>query len=172
MPKAVAIDTYSKDLPEEVQEKILRDNAKETKIILQKQGANQLLSVEDSQSFSTTTSTFRSYIAFEKAFATSGGYVSINFKTTMRVTNSSVYGCVRLNVDGEILDAAQAGQDSIAGNPQIYFPVRLFYGGILKPGKHILKIECAASSATVSFNDNLGFPNANKSTLGVSEILL
>lgn len=153
MAKLVNIDTPNPALPKDVQDAIAMQNARETKQILAKQGVNELISKDTTDSKAFTAASWVDWEIFTLAFATSGGYVEITFRTNFS-KDANNNGYMKLLVDDKEMDNLR-----VASTALTIVPGLLLYRGNLESGKHVIKIQalCTGGTFTAGAYDRDGF---------------
>lgn len=140
----IDIDIPNADLPEDVQAKIDRDNAKGISTVMKQCGINQLFNV----SYNATATFGTSYAVvpgMQIAFVTSGGYTEIDALlavSTPAATNAEA----QILLDGNEVDfAAEGGELGIS-----VLRLKLRYAAFLVKGPHTVTINIRGNGGTLT----------------------
>lgn len=137
----VNLDLPNTEQPQEVQDKVDRNNVKELSDKMKRTGITELFNVIQTQVQTIATGAFVDITDFPKAFVTSGGFVRID--GSIQVVCGSTAGDLmqlQLEIDGSVVDSAIIGSDGT----DFKVKVPLMYQGFLVPGKHTVSFKAVA----------------------------
>ncbi len=141
MAKSVNIDTPSPSLDKDLQDQIAMQNARETKQILMKQGANILVFSQDEIVRSTASTSYVLQDNLRQAFYSNGGLLEIDFKTVAFVNLLAMF--VQLKIDGQEVDET-VFESAVGATGSIY----LKYRANLNAGNHIMDVGIRVNGGT------------------------
>lgn len=153
MAKDVALQEYSRSLPEDLQEQVIRDNFSTLKRLLMKQGVVVMLNAVDKVERSTASASYVAQESLRQAFVSSGGYVEVEFRATGTNDAANRTLGVALALDGVVVD-----EISLGGTAEVTAPVKVGYEGFVGAGNHRLDIYLKATGGAVKIGEG-GLPN-------------
>lgn len=149
MSRNTNLDTYNPNMPEEIREKVIRDNFKETKITLDKAGVNLLVDITDKTGETITNTAYQKSKKLIGVFKSSGGFIEIDAVVPGETSGATIVAYCQLVLNGgandEILDMNQFG----SGAGAMQARAALTFKGNLPAGNYRVNVEIKVSGGSV-----------------------
>ena len=137
-------DLPNSALPDDVKDKINRDNVKEQQRVAQGTGTNILINLSSTTSTTANLAAYTTIFGFEQAFVCSGGWVDIEAKIPIELDDGE--SCeMQLLLDGTQVDytkyAISGGGMDVKGE--------LNYSAFIPKGSHTVTVKAKTSAAII-----------------------
>lgn len=140
------MDLDNAALPQDVRDKISRDNTKALQASLQKAGINELFNIKNSTQTNISNASFQTILGFEAAFSVSGGYVRAKSKVSIALDDGEIFS-VRLLLDGVAVDNQYY---SVTGGG-IRLTSEVEYDAFMPVGNHTFSVQ-VLTNGTIETN--------------------
>jgi hypothetical protein len=142
-------------LPEDVQAKILRDNAKNLSQTLKKTGITELFPQIIATSATTIgTAAYVDLPGVPIAFVVTGGWTTLEAYLSLETGAANSFFSVKMILDGAVVD--QSALESGASNPR--GRIVLSYKAFITPGKHTLTVQAATTTVDGTYTPQATIP--------------
>lgn len=153
----VNLDLPNTEQPQDVQDKVDRNNVKELSDKMKKTGVMALFpEVVANSATSIATSAYVDLPGTPLAFVCSGGLVEIEALLSFLTSNSGVF--VKMLIDDLEVDSSIQNGSSTAS----YQRLCLKYRGFLVPGKHTLRVMAIGNSVAATYTPQTAGPTTSK----------